>query len=308
MTNTVPLAVLSCIDQIYGRMQDNYKFAYPNDNFDTTRGHQVFCRFSMFCNFIHTLLNKDNVDTDNAVESIYFQQVLANTNIISSDKEWAYPSNNLSASRSSTALNCIESSIRNYVSAIKVLGEHCFNNKTVDFNLINFIEKVSVSNAYNYAYPNNHYDEEKAHASFQMLLTISECTIISLSSIKTNQEELQNILTTSIEKVQFCKDVLSKAYPNNSFNKSVGHQCLTQFINSWKSFKEISLTSFKTHFEKQNIIKEYEAKLKEHNIVSQVAETPDMEKEAIEKPIEEIGTQSVDSLNMPVVKKIKSLL
>lgn len=121
MKNSLSFDVLSCVNQVYGRMQDNYKFAYPGDNFESSRAHQILCRFGTFSSFIHTLLQSENFDTDNAVDSIYFQQVLANSKIIAFDKDWSYPSGNLSTNRASTSLNCIESSIRNYESSVKIL-------------------------------------------------------------------------------------------------------------------------------------------------------------------------------------------
>ncbi len=305
MKNTLSFDVLSCVNQVYGRMQDNYKFAYPGDNFESSRAHQILCRFGTFSSFIHTLLQSENFDTDNAVDSIYFQQILANSKIIAFDKDWSYPGGNLSTNRVSTSLNCIESSIRNYDSSIKILGNHCFKDKTVAFNLIHFIEKISCNNFYNYAYPDNNYSSEKGHPALQMLLTLTECTMFVFNNIKTDNPELEVIIKNSFDKVQTCKEYLNKAYPNGSFNSAVGHSCLSQFINAWKNFKEISLTSLKTYFEKQNIIKEYENKLKEHNIISSQSTTPDN----IE-PNNDIAVEvtPVDTFSTPIIKKVKSLL
>lgn len=300
MNKNLSFDVLYCLDKIYGRMKDNYNFAYPNDNFDSNRAHQVLCRFGVFHASLITIFSKENMIPSNELENVFFQQIQANAKIISFDKEWAYPQNTLSDNRAPSALNCIESSLKNYRSAIVLLGKHCFNNSKAQFNLLNFIENLSCSHFYNYAYPDNNYSEGKAHPAFQMLLTLSENVLFVIDSIQTNDEDLQKILQTSKEKMEETKSHLTNAYPNNSFNKNVGHQCLTKFINSWKNFKEFSVTSLKTYFEKQAIIQEYEAKL---NLHAEKAQVTFNKPEIVE---EVVGT--VPEMTTSVVRKVKSLL
>lgn len=301
MNKNFSFDVMTCLDKIYGRMKDNYSFAYPDDNFSSDRAHQVLCRFGVFYTSLNTIFSKTYIIPDNEVENIFFQQVVANAKIIGFDKEWAYPNETLSLSRAPSALNCIESSLKNYRSSISLLGNYCFREKQAQFNLLNFIENLSCTHFYNYAYPNDLYSGETAHPAFQMLLTFTENIIFVIQSIKTDDDEIKKILTNSSQKITNAKENLLTAYPNNSFRKEIGHQCLSKFIASWKNFKESSVTELKNYFEKQAIIEEYESKLNLHTEKAQVTfNKPEFVEEKVVEPVPEVSTT--------VVRKVKSLL
>lgn len=303
MNKTLNLNVMSCLDKIYERMNDNYNFAYPNGSFDQNRAHQVLCRFGTFHATLTTLFDKDYMIASNEVEKVFFQQMVSHAKIIGFDKEWAYPNSSLSDSRAPSALNCIETSMKNYRSSIKLLGNYCFADKKATFDLIGFIENISCLNAYNYAYPNNYYNEDKAHAAIQMLLTITENIIYIVESIVPPNSEVHNIISTYSGKLDSAKKTLLKAYPNNQFNKELGHSCLSKFIETWKSAKEVCVPQLKTYFEKQELIADYEAKLHK-NTYSTDSYTPEPTVETTVEPTPEV----VEDTTIPVVKKIKSML
>lgn len=295
MNKLVSLDVFSCLDSMYKRMSSNYDFAFPNNNFSEGRAHQILCRFNVFDNHVKLILLLENIPSPDTLQSIYFKQVIANISVVEFFRNWTYPQNNIDHGRTKIALHCIESSLKNYRNAITLLGEHCVKDKTVDFDLIHFIKEISCSSYYNYAYPKNNYSEEAAHPAFQMLISLTDNVSDVLSSIKTNNPELNTIIVTMASKVKLLKDNLNKAYPNNNFKSSLGHQFLTEFINSWKSFKELSVTSLNSYFEKQALINQYEAKLNPNNV-------PSVESSVVNPIIEPIVETTTTS------HKIKSLL
>lgn len=306
MNKTVNLNIMSCLDKIYGRMNDNYNFAYPNGNFDVNRAHQVLCRFSIFHTTLITLFDKENMIASNEVEKVFFQQMMGNAKTIGFDKEWSYPNGNLSENRAPSSLNCIETSMKNYHSSIKLLGKHCFTDKTATFDLVHFIQNVSCLNAYNYAYPNNYYNEDKAHASIQMLLTITENVMFIVESVVAPNKEIETIITTYAGKMDSAKKTLLKAYSNNQFSKESGHACLNKFIEIWKNAKEVCVPQLKTYFEKQALIADYEAKLQQQKTSSDNYHLDDiLNKTPIGKKDEEVVE---DEPVIPAVRKVKSLL
>ena len=195
MNKNFDLNIMSCLDKIYDRMNDNYNFAYPNGSFEATRAHQVLCRFGTFHATLITLFDKNYFIACNEVEKVFVKQMYNHSKIVNFDKEWAYPNGALSENRASGSLNCIETSMKNYRDSIKLLGNYCFADKKASFDLIGFIENISCLNAYNYAYPNNYYNEDKAHASIQMLLTIVENVVFIVDSIVAPNTEVKNIIT-----------------------------------------------------------------------------------------------------------------
>lgn len=310
MNHTLPLDILSCIDLIYGRMQNNYSFAFIDNKFEEQRAHPILCRFTVFNNNIKSILSKEVVISPEPLQDIYFKQVIENLSIIQRYKEWAYPNNSLNNDRIYTSLNCIESSIKNYNGAIKLLGNYCLNDKYVDFNLMHFVSNISCSIYFNYAYPDEHYSESKSHPTFQMLLTLTENISYVVNSLKTEDVELQSIISTMTEKLKISQQILIKAYPDNKFKNSIGHSCLSQFMTSWLSFKESSLTSLKNHFEKKQLIKDYEAKLDIHNeLIDKTKEKSyDLTSNLITNTQSFVESPELPQVSLPIVKKIKSLL
>lgn len=306
MNKTLNINIMSCLDKIYERMNDNYNFAYPNGNFELNRAHPVLCRFSVFHATLITLFDKDNLIACNELEKIFFQQVIGNAKTIAFDKEWSYPNGSFSENRAPSSLNCIETSMKNYRSAIKLLGNHCFSDKKANFDLVHFVKNISCLTAYNYAYPNNYYSEDKAHAAIQMLLTITENVIHIVNSVVAPDKEVDNIISNYSTKLESAKQTLLKSYPNNQFNSQYGHACLNQFIETWKNAKEVCVPQLTTYFEKQALIADYEAKLQQqkhsgdnYHLDVILNKTPIDKKEEV---------VVVDEPVVPVVRKVKSLL
>lgn len=304
MNKILPLNIMSCLDKIYERMNDNYNFAYPNGSFEQTRAHQVLCRFGTFHATLTTLFDKDYMIASDEVEKVFFNQMMQHAKIIGYDKEWAYPNGSLSDNRAPSVLNCIETSMKNYRNSIKLLGHYCFADKKANFDLVGFLENVSCLNAYNYAYPNNYYNEDKAHAAIQMLLTITENVMYIVDSVVSNNPEVKIILSTYYNKLESAKQTLLKAYPSNQFNKELGHACLSKFIETWKIAKEVCVPQLKTYFEKQEIIADYEAKLNQQKSSGDIY-TPDHN---VETSLTLDKQPEVEEPSIPVVKKIKSML
>lgn len=292
MNKTVSLDIFSCIDLIYEHMEINYFFAFPDNNFSESRSHQVLSRFSVFSKFISLIFNKNKIITTNPLQEIYFQQIISNANIICQDKIWAYPDKILNNNRSLISIECIDSSLKNYKTSIKLLGEHCLKNNTVSFNFIDLIKSVSCLDYYNYAYPNKSYSEDQAHISFQLLLAITESLSAIINSIKTEDKELTDILSNMNGKLQESKQHIHNAYPKQNFDHSVGHACLGNFIESWSSFKEFSLISLKNYFEKKELIHNYENKINSFSPTNLEIESK-----------KQLTTEEPN-----IVKKIKSLL
>lgn len=324
MNKTLPLNLMNCLEKIYGRMTDNYNFAFPDSNFAENRAHQVLSRFGTFHVTINTLFDEDYMHPSNELEKVFFKQMLGNAKTIAFDKDWAYPKNQLAESRAPSALNCIETSLKNYRNSIKLLGNYCFSDKQANFDLLGFIENISCLNAYNYAYPNNHYNEDKAHPAIQMLLTITENVTYIVNSVVSPDAEVNNILSNYANKLDSAKNILLKCYPNNQFNKDLGHDCLSKFIETWKNAKEVFVPNLKTYFEKQEIIAEYEAKLnnkEEKNVTfpqyqhfEELINSGNvmLEKQQAENISEQNSVEKkpevVELPVVPVVKKIKSML
>ena len=88
-----------------------------------------------------------------------------------------------------------------------------------------------------------------------------------------------------------------------------GHNTLSDFITNWASFKELTYSSIKSYFEKQNLIHDYNSKLEQikNNNESSVI-TPN--KDALSTVIinEHNIEQDNKELSIIFVKKIKSLL
>lgn len=296
MNKTIPLDLFSSIDSIYERMGHNYSFAFPDNSFSQSRAHPVLSRFDVFSNFLKLVLKKDYVTTENSFQEVYLNQIVENVKIIIYDKDWAYPEGKLNENRGLAAINCIDSSLKNYKSSIKLLGEHCLKNNVVSFDLIRFINDVSCLNYYKYAYPNNYYSEDKAHNTFQMLLALTDSLSLVLNTVITDDKELNDIISNVNDKLKESKKYLNQAYPDNNFDKSSGHECLSKFLKSWTSFKEFSLISLKNYFEKQELITDYENKL---NSLSQIT---------VDHKEKNESEEQLTNTQLPVIKKIKSLL
>lgn len=324
MNKTLNLNVIDCLDKIYGRMKDNYDFAFPDSKFSQNRAHQVLCRFGTFHATLNTLFDPDYMIPSNEVEKVFSQQMINHAKIIGWDKEWAYPNGSLSENHAPNALNCMDTSIKHYNNSLKLLGNYCFADKKANFDLLGFIENISCLNAYNYAYPNNYYNADKAHPAIQMLLTITENIIFIVDSVVTPNAEVKTIVSNYINQLESARKTLLKAYPNNEFSKELGHTCLGKFIDIWKNAKEVFVPNMKNYFEKQELIAEYEAKL--NNKQEQMVTFPQYQHVdmlmadgntsvvaiPIDNVIQEVSVEkkpvAVEESVIPVVKKIKSML
>ena len=274
MNNTVSLNLLAYTDLFYSQIKRNHVHAFPNNSFDSRRAHPVLCSIGVLTNSSNCILFKDLISYKNPLHELFSQQVIANIKIISNDKEWAYPNGILNIEHSLISLRCISSSIKNYETAIKILGQFCLTENTVDFDLTNFMKKITFSSYYDYAYPNNVYSEANAHPSFQMLISLTENVTSIIKSVQTDDSQLKTILIEIENKLQISIDQLHQAYPNNNFQATIGHKCLTKFVDSWKSFKDFSVSSLNNYFKEQALIEQYANKIKsldKTNIIDSLA-------------------------------------
>lgn len=285
MSKTIDFDFVLFCDKSFSQMKSSYDFCFTNKTFQPNRVHQTLCRFNVFYDVLFFVASKTNKSES---QNLFVKQILASCKLLEKEKEWAYPEKNLNDERSFSAINSLYTVIDTYNDIIKLSSEGFKDLFSID--IVDLLENISSNNYYSYAYPDNYYSENKAHASIQMLTAFCSSINNFLDCLKTDDADLNVILTQIKKEMTQCHHYLNEAYPDNSFRKELGHQSLKKYIENWKELKTNNIPLLKTYFNTQNIFSDYQKTISEQSVNDLIIPSTESEE------------------RKPLIKKIKSML
>jgi hypothetical protein len=284
------------INSIYKLLESEINFAFPDNNLDINRGHQIFSRMYTLSRFLKTFFNPSFFQIDE-LETVFIQKILGNILSIQSHIDFSYPKPKevFDSNRCLSSFAAINAIVQNYERSDKLLNNYCFKKneekKLISFDLFQMIDSFDCKSEYFYTFPYHNgvrnYNIEKSHLSCQILLIFGQIFNLFLKNIYASDDALQSMIDDMRKQMNESSQNILSAYnqPDGLYQKDLGFQVIEQFYKNWKKIQSENIPELKNYLD--SIHFEFQSK-------------NDINSDSIDKQIKEHKNE--------FVKKIRSVL
>ena len=248
----IKLDLPGLLDNSYEHMHSQYLFCFPGDGgIELGRAHPSFSRIGTTARRIANLCELANLPQRDPLHAHCLAQIEQNALIILEEKDWAYPSGNLSEQRIASALNCLNTCIKNYSRSLAPFAKAAFQ-EPASFDALRHYCRADISSTLRYAYPNDEFDPGRGHACAQSLLSFVEFEIQIADHLRIGTDpELAEIAHAIKSGLRAQKSTLMKIYPGNYYDNGECHISLMAFQRQWKSLSEAARSSLRGFYASQ---------------------------------------------------------
>jgi hypothetical protein len=235
----VKIDMLAFAIKILNRVHESHSFCYPDNYLDKERVHPQLMKIDSYCNNYKKVIGLADNSPDNPIAK-YIDELCT---LIVKEKKWAYPDNYFDAERAHATMCKIQSLFNGFKASNSTLINYLLKEnpslRYVTVDVESALDIVGIRKSYEYAYPDNQYDKNRAHASLQKLQgDVSVLTDI-LDSMMVEEIENKDTLL-SLKRISPAVETLRKnlkeAYPNGYFDQEGGHAVLSKFIKNYNKY------------------------------------------------------------------------